>query len=172
MPKRLPADAGVARLPRGVSFLPPQPAAEPLPPEESPGTALARAGTDREGEGKPLRRGRAGRTVYVKPPLLAALDDAYRRVAASIPGGIEKGAWYEALWIAALERLAEIRAMLAADPLGETLVERHVPDIVAALGDRDALVPADLQRDRRGAASGGPSAPLSSARGSGQGTAG
>lgn len=116
---RLPADTGVVRTSRGAAFLVPH-AEEAVSPDaaDRPGPASTHDRLPRGDRLRPSRLGRVGRTIYFPADLIAHVDDQWRQLAAQIPGGVGKTAFYIACVVAGLEDRARIEALLRADPRG------------------------------------------------------
>jgi hypothetical protein len=96
-------------------------------PEEPPGpTPPSRSEHLPATRLRPSRRGRVGRTIYFPADLIRVVDDQWREVAAEIPGGAGKTAFYIACIIAGLEDASRIRALLRADPHGASLARKYL----------------------------------------------
>src|SRR5437773_9570289 len=100
---RLPADTGVVRTSRGAAFLVPHTDQMPHPQEPPGPTPPSRSERLPATRLRPSRRGRVGRTIYFPADLIRVVDDQWREVAAEIPGGAGKTAFYIACIIAGLE---------------------------------------------------------------------
>jgi hypothetical protein len=123
---RLPADTGVVRTSRGAAFLVP-PTDEKATPEAPPGpTPPSRRERLPATRLRPSRRGRIGRTIYFPADLIRVVDDQWREVAAEIPGGVGKTAFYIACIIAGLEDRTRIQTLLRADPHGASLAREYL----------------------------------------------
>ena len=115
---RLPADTGVVHTSRGAAFLVPP---REVTQSETPSPAPPASRRERPSNLRPSRRGRVGRTIYFPADLIALVDHQCRHLAAQIPGGVGKTAFYIACVVAGLEDGSRIEALLRTDPQGLSL---------------------------------------------------